>query len=126
MTDDNNRLIEDIEIKEDEPNIIIAYGQKVRYENIYSSVKILITDKKAIKNNDYIPKHIETIIIYGYIYGNNKREIERLKLGLKNGNELILVFRERNLNKWILPIKEKIEVKILELIEETEINLKLS
>jgi len=109
-TDENNKLIEDLEINE-EPNIVIAYGEKVNYNNIFSLVKILITDKKAIKNNDYIPEHIETIIIYGYIYGNNKTEIERLKLGLKNGNDLFLAIDNKN------------EEKILELIENVEINV---
>ena len=90
---------------------MIAYGEKVNYNNIFSLVKILITDKKAIENNDYIPEYIETIIIYGYIYGNNKTEIERLKLGLKNGNDLFLAIDNKNV------------LEILELIENVEINV---
>jgi len=78
---------------------VIAYGEKVNYNNIFPLVKILITDENAIKNNDYIPEHIKTVIIYGYIYGNNKTEIERLKLGLKNGNDLFLAIKNKNKGK---------------------------
>ena len=42
-TDENNKLIEDIEIG-DYVNVVIAYGDKVEYDNIYGGVKILITD----------------------------------------------------------------------------------
>ena len=113
-TDGNNKLIEDIEI-DDYVNVMIAYGNKVKYNNIFGRVKILITDEKALIKNGYIiPEYIETIIIYGYIYGNNKREIERLKLGLKNGKKLISA------------IKEKKNKKILKLIENTEINVNVN
>jgi len=90
---------------------VIAYGEKVNYNNIFPLVKILITDENAIKNNDYIPQHIETVIIYGYIYGNNKTEIERLKLGLKNGNDLFLAIKNKNKGK-ILELMKNIEINV--------------
>ena len=70
-TDGNNRLIEELEIKEDEPNIIIAYGKKVRYDNIYSSVRILITDFETLMGKiEEIPDFIEVVIVNNKIYYN--------------------------------------------------------
>ena len=48
----NDKLIEDLEI-EDYPNVIIAYGEKVEYNNIFGGVKILITDETALIKNEY-------------------------------------------------------------------------
>jgi len=50
-TDKNNKMISDLDIKEDEPNIVIAYGidERIDYNNIYSSVRILITDRETLR-----------------------------------------------------------------------------
>ena len=92
-TDGKNKLIEDIEIGDYDVNVVIAYGDKVEYDNIYGGVKILITDEEALKKNEYIiPEYIEKIIVYGCVYENNKREIE----GLKNSLELVNAFLIKN------------------------------
>ena len=68
-TDDNNKTISDLEIKEEEPNIVIAYGinKKIDYSNIYSSVRILITNRSGLKDGLWreIPEFIEHIIVHG-------------------------------------------------------------
>jgi len=103
----NNKLIEELELK-DYPNVVIACGEKVEYDNIFGGVKILITDKNALEKNEYkIPEYIEKIIVYGYVYENNNRGIERLK----NGNELIGATMRYN-NKLALEILEREEINI--------------
>jgi len=112
-TDENNRLIEDLEI-DDYPNVIIACGNKVEYNNIFGGVKILITNEDALEKNEYkIPEYIERIIVYGYMYRNNKEEIERMINELVNGNELLKAIDRKNENKAI---------EILEEIQEININ----
>jgi hypothetical protein len=78
-------LIENLDIGEYEnSNVIIACGHNAIYDNIYNSVRILITDESAINKNIYtIPKFIDYVIVCGCIYPNNKNEIERLKNSLK-------------------------------------------
>jgi len=137
--ENNNKLIEDLEI-EDYSNVVIAYGEKVEYNNIFPSIKILITDETALIKNEYkIPEYIEKIIVYGYVYENKKEEIERIKEGLKNGLELIKVIfspdilkrEEINLNQvnndgntaLILACFEKKELDVLKLIEKEEIKI---
>jgi len=78
-TDENNKMISDLDIKDFEPNVIIAYGidRKIDYCNIYSSVKILITNIDALKGRiEEIPEFIEVIIVdnliyYGYLVFKN-------------------------------------------------------
>jgi len=120
-TDKKNKLIEDIEIG-DYVNVVIAYGDKMEYDNIYGGVKILITDEKALKKNEYkIPEYIEKIIVYGYIYDNNEREIERIKEELKNGLELInclKLINSYNKEKIALDILEKQNININQVDKE--------
>ena len=76
---DERKAVEDLEI-EDYPNVVIAYGEKVEYNNIFGGVKILITNEKALIKNEYIiPEFIEKIIINNIIYENNKESIKKLK-----------------------------------------------
>jgi len=122
-TDEKNKLIEelDIEMKDGEyPNVVIACGEKVEYNNIFASIKVLITDEKALIKNEYkIPEYIEKIIVNGYVYENKKEEIERIKEGLKNGNELINAI-QKGLIKTIQ--KENKEL-VLEILERENINV---
>jgi ankyrin repeat protein len=70
-TDENNKMISDLEIKEDEPNIVIGYGiyKRIDYCNIFSSVRILITDERTLKGKiEEIPEFIEVIIVNNVIY----------------------------------------------------------
>ncbi len=106
-TYEKNKLIEDIEIG-DYVNVVIAYGKRVVYNNIYGGIKILITDEEALIKNEYIiPEYIEKIIVYGCVYENNKREIERFK----NSLELINAIKDKN------------ERLALELLEREDINV---
>ena len=111
-TNKKNKLIEDIELGDNDVNVVIANGDKVVYNNIYGGIKILITDEKALLKNEFkIPEYIEKIIVHGCVYENNKREIERIKEGLKNGSELIIAIEGRN------------ERLALELLKREEINV---
>jgi hypothetical protein len=85
----------------------MLYTSEVNYYNIYSYVKILITNEEAIKNNENIPEFIETIIIKKCIYKNNKKEIEKIK----NTINLVELIIEMN------------EIESLKLIEKSEINV---
>jgi hypothetical protein len=97
--DENNQIIEDLEITEYQPNIIIAYGEKVNYNNIYGTVKILITDIETIQiNYNNIPENIEKIIISGEIIENKISDINGyllLRATVKNNEELALIILER-------------------------------
>jgi hypothetical protein len=51
ITNEKNKLIDDLDIN-DEPNIIIACDKnnnRINYNNIFSSVRILITDYNILK-----------------------------------------------------------------------------
>jgi len=115
----NREIIEDLDIIGDMPNIIIGYGEKVDYNNIFTSVKILITDQKAIKKNEYIPEHIEDIIVYGYKYKNDRKDKERLKKGLENGEIVNRMIYKRTLAED----KRKCEKEIIEFMKRNEINV---
>ena len=57
-----DKKIEDLEIKGIFPNVIICYSGD--YNNIFPSVKIIITDNKTLKENEYIiPENIEYVIL---------------------------------------------------------------
>ena len=106
--DDDNKAIEDIDIIEDNPNIIIAYGENVDYYNIYSSVKILITDEKAfMKNNGMIPENIEKIIVHGEMYENNRIDKNKLRNTFELMNECI-----KGNSETALEILESMEINV--------------
>lgn len=80
-TDEKNRMISDIEINDYEPNIIIAVGidDMIDYCNIYSSVRILITDYDTIMGKiGEIPEFIEVIIVDNMIcYDKNEENSDK-------------------------------------------------
>ena len=107
-TDKKNKMISDLEIK-DEPNIVIAYGinTKIDYCNIYSSVRILITDFKTLMGKiEEIPEFIEVVIVSNKIY-YNKNETDSDK-------EFDLLLFEDN--------KDIFEIKVERLIQRGKIN----
>jgi len=139
-TDKNNKMISDIDIKEYEPNIIIAFGinKKIDYYNIFSSVRILITDVDTLNGKiEEIPDFIEVIIAYKLIY-YNKNDVKSDKdfdlLDFENQNEIFEMKVERligrgkinsynNVGDTILNylITNKKEKKAIELIDKMEI-----
>jgi len=77
--EENEKTIEELEIKENEPNIIIAYGNKNKkndYKNINKNVRILITDYYGLRDGLWreIPEYIEVVIINKVIIYDKKRE----------------------------------------------------
>jgi ankyrin repeat protein len=127
-TDEKNKMISDIDIyviiKRDNkclgfkygtkislelPNIVIAYGinKKIDYCNIYSSVKILITDRETLRGKtEEIPDFIEVIIVYNDIYyDKNEKDSDK---------EFDLLLFENN--------KDIFEMKVERLIEKGKIN----
>ena len=120
-TDEKNKLIEDIEIG-DYVNVVIAYGERVEYNNIYGGVRILITDEEALTKNEYkVSEYIEKIIVYGCVYENNKREIE----GLKNSLELINAIGGRN-ERLALELLKREDININQVNESGETALILA
>jgi len=105
----NNKLIEEIEINDYEPNIIIAFGinGKIDYCNIYSSVRILITDYKTLEGKiEEIPEFIEVIIEDNLIWYN--------KNNMNSDKDFDLLIFEND--------KDRFEMKVERLIERGKIN----
>ena len=108
-TDDNNKMISDLEIKEDEPNIIIAFGinKKIDYCNIYSSVRVLITDSTLYGKIEEIPEFIEVIIVDNLVYYNRNETDSDKEF------DLLLLFGDN---------KDIFEMIVERLIEKGKIN----
>jgi hypothetical protein len=108
-TDEKNKMISDLEIKDFEPNIVIAFGINniIDYNNIFSSVRILITDGKTLKGKiEEIPEFIEVVIVSNKIYYNkNERESDK---------EFDLLSFENDMDRF--------EMKVERLIEKGKIN----
>ncbi len=137
IIDDKNKLIEDLEIGIDEPNIIICYGgNKINYENIYYSVRIIITDYMTLYNRwREIPEQIEYIIVYGRIYKNNRNKFnfieynddERQRIILREmieeerineindeGNTVLMILCRKNMIEEIKKIIVKMDKKMID------------
>ena len=79
--------IEELEINVEEPNVLICEGDEnviMRYENIYPSVRIIITDAESIRNERWkeVPEYVEYILV------NNMTIFEELKIYRNNGNKI--------------------------------------
>jgi len=86
---DNGKKIEDLELNLDggiEPNVIICFSGRNRVEidfnNIYSSVRTIITNKENVIGDKYleIPEYIENIVVDHRIYKNTRSRIEFIEL----------------------------------------------
>ena len=106
---DKNRMISDIEINAYDPNIIIAFGKdkKIDYCNIFSSVRILITDYGTLNGKiEEIPEFIEVIIVNNLIFYN--------KNDVNSDKDFDLLDFEND--------KDRFDMKVERLIERGKIN----
>jgi len=102
ITDNNNKIIEDLEIKDEdlEPNIIIyykVYEKRSSVINIYYSVKIIITDVDGFNENieDIINlENIEYIIVEKRIYKKTKDKFEYIDL-IEDVREKIEIIKDK-------------------------------
>jgi hypothetical protein len=96
-TDRENKNIDEVEMRGDE-NVLICYkgryeiGWCIEYKNINGRVKIIITDYIGIEDKwREIPEYIETIIIKGQEYKNNKDELDMIEF---NSNRMDIINRK--------------------------------
>jgi len=64
-----NKSIENLEIKDINPKIIICYG-KNNFDKIFTTVKTIITDDIGYLYNKNIPEFIENVIINKKVFNN--------------------------------------------------------
>ena len=127
----------DIDLEENNiynlPNILVFKSKEetIDFENIFSSVKILISDYNTIGYNKWldIPENIEYIIVEGKIYRNNKKNKLEMAYFMKT-IEIInyieeVIIPEDKINEETYNKNTVIDVIIDEIWKVSESNYKL-
>lgn len=105
MVDCKNRKLEDLDIGLELPNVLYYIETeetgKVDFINIFSSVRVLVTDYWTLINNyNKIPEYVEYIVGNNKIYRNNrdKRDFIEYEKDIKEREEIIRRWIEEDVN----------------------------
>jgi len=132
--DNKRERISDIDVEsEKRPNILVykSSEERIDYENIYKSVRILVSDYSSIgyKNYENIPENIEYIIVDGEEYRNDKRNKLELRYFM-NTKEIIeyieeKIIREDKIDEETSRGESIIDIIIFEIFKISELNYKI-
>jgi hypothetical protein len=121
------KKIEDIEIDEEiEPNVLICLGNREGFMNIYSTIKIIITDNVSLERGRWleIPENVEYVITRGIrneIYRNNRDRYDYITIiieeyEISERNKKIKEFIEEMIYRNDIKRRNIVEMSLLKMI----------